>query len=134
MILLPMSSSTKKESTKPAKTISQEEEESTPRSIVEKSTSRKAKAGMSNESCSHQTAQKLRRSRRGAGEKLPALRVGTQRAELVGTTSDGRWILSVSETGRRIIVPPPRGLQSPDRIWPTENRGQTLGPPQVVCD
>jgi hypothetical protein len=40
---------------------------------------------------------------------LPKLRVGSAPAELVGTTSDGRWILSVSETGRRIIVPPPPG-------------------------
>ncbi len=40
---------------------------------------------------------------------LPKLRVGSSTAELVGTTSDGRWILSVSESGRRIIVPPPPG-------------------------
>jgi serine/threonine protein kinase len=40
---------------------------------------------------------------------LPNLRVGSTPAELVGTTSDGRWILSVSKTGQRIIVPPPPG-------------------------
>ncbi len=40
---------------------------------------------------------------------LPKLRVGTAPAELVGTTSDGRWILSVADSGRRIIVSPPPG-------------------------
>ncbi len=41
---------------------------------------------------------------------LPKLRVGSSSAELVGTTSDGRWILSVSQSGKRIIVPPPPGF------------------------
>jgi serine/threonine protein kinase len=41
---------------------------------------------------------------------LPKLRVGSSPAELVGTTSDGRWILSVAESGQRIIVPPPPGF------------------------
>ncbi len=43
------------------------------------------------------------------GRKIPQLRVGSNRAELVGTTSDGRWILSVSSSGERIVVPPPPG-------------------------
>ncbi|MEO8043853.1 MAG: protein kinase [Spartobacteria bacterium] len=42
-------------------------------------------------------------------QPLPKIRVGSAQAELVGTTSDGKWILSVSESGRRIIVPPPPG-------------------------
>jgi len=98
----------KKESSKPAETISQQEE-SAPRSIVEKSTSRKAKAGTSTKvtrTKPHKSSVARAVSR---AKKLPALRVGRQRAELVGTTSDGRWILSVSVTGRRIIVPPPPG-------------------------
>ncbi|MEO7166815.1 MAG: protein kinase [Chthoniobacterales bacterium] len=41
---------------------------------------------------------------------LPKLRVGSAPAELVGTTSDGRWILSVEDSGRRVIVPPPPGF------------------------
>jgi hypothetical protein len=96
----------KKESSKPAETIPQQEE-SAPRSIVEKSTSRKAKAGTSTKV----TPTKLRKNSVARAvpraKKRPALRVGTQRAELIGTTFDGRWILSVSATGRRIIVPPP---------------------------
>jgi hypothetical protein len=44
--------------------------------------------------------------RRGRG--IPELRVGEERAELVGTTPDGRWILSVA-SGERVIVPPPPG-------------------------
>ncbi|HEY2799428.1 MAG TPA: protein kinase [Chthoniobacterales bacterium] len=44
------------------------------------------------------------------GRKVPPLHVGSSRAELVGTTSDGRWILSVASSGRRIIVPPPPGF------------------------
>ncbi len=41
--------------------------------------------------------------------KIPTLHVGRSRAELVGTTDDGRWILSVANSGQRIIVPPPPG-------------------------
>ncbi|MGI8889824.1 MAG: protein kinase domain-containing protein [Chthoniobacterales bacterium] len=40
---------------------------------------------------------------------LPKLRVGSSPVELVGTTSDGKWILSTRDTGRKIIVPPPPG-------------------------
>ena len=43
-------------------------------------------------------------------QPLPKLRVGSARAELVGTTSDGKWILSVAESGQRVIVPPPPGF------------------------
>lgn len=43
------------------------------------------------------------------GRKIPSLRVGSDHAELVGTTADGRWILSVSSSGERIVVPPPPG-------------------------
>ena len=42
-------------------------------------------------------------------QPLPKIRVGSARAELVGTTSDGKWILSVAESGQRVIVPPPPG-------------------------
>ncbi|MGI8430700.1 MAG: protein kinase domain-containing protein [Chthoniobacterales bacterium] len=41
--------------------------------------------------------------------KIPTLRVNSHPAELVGTTSDGRWILSVASSGERLIVPPPPG-------------------------
>jgi hypothetical protein len=43
-------------------------------------------------------------------EPIPALQFGSSRAELVGTTADGRWILSVVDTGKRVIVPPPPGF------------------------
>ncbi len=58
------------------------------------------------------TRSKTRRSTRIAkrARPLPKLRVGSAPAELVGTTSDGRWILSVEESGRRVIVPPPPGF------------------------
>ena len=42
---------------------------------------------------------------------IPQMRVGSAKAELVGTTSDGRWILSVSKNGKRVIVPPPPGYE-----------------------
>lgn len=40
---------------------------------------------------------------------LPKLRVGSEPVELVGTTPDGKWIVTGEESGRRIIVPPPPG-------------------------
>ena len=43
------------------------------------------------------------------GRAVPKLHVGGSPAELVGTTPDGHWILSVDDSGRRIIVPPPPG-------------------------
>jgi serine/threonine protein kinase len=43
-------------------------------------------------------------------EPIPELQFGSSRAELIGTTSDGRWILSVVDTGKRVIVPPPPGF------------------------
>lgn len=43
-------------------------------------------------------------------QPIPQLQFGSSRAELVGTTSDGRWILSVVDTGKRVIVPPPPGF------------------------
>ncbi len=43
------------------------------------------------------------------GRSVPKLHVGGSPAELVGTTPDGHWILSVADSGRRIIVPPPPG-------------------------
>ncbi|MEO5754700.1 MAG: hypothetical protein ABIR38_08335 [Chthoniobacterales bacterium] len=61
----------------------------------------------------HRSSQSRSRTRLTHGTKrakpLPELRVGSTPAELVGTTADGRWILSVSESGRRLIVPPPPG-------------------------
>ncbi|MEO5717553.1 MAG: protein kinase [Chthoniobacterales bacterium] len=41
---------------------------------------------------------------------IPELHFGSSRAELVGTTSDGHWILVVPATGKRFIVPPPPGF------------------------
>jgi hypothetical protein len=43
--------------------------------------------------------------------EIPQLRVGGHPAELVGTTSDGRWILSVDSSGQQIVVPPPPGFK-----------------------
>jgi serine/threonine protein kinase len=43
-------------------------------------------------------------------QPVPNLRVGSERAELVGTTSDGHWILSVGDSGKRVTVPPPPGF------------------------
>jgi serine/threonine protein kinase len=43
-------------------------------------------------------------------QPIPQLQFGSSRAELVGTTPDGRWILSVVDTGKRVIVPPPPGF------------------------
>lgn len=43
-------------------------------------------------------------------QPVPNLRVGSERAELVGTTSDGHWILSFGDSGKRITVPPPPGF------------------------
>jgi serine/threonine protein kinase len=43
-------------------------------------------------------------------EPIPSLQFGSSRAELVGTTSDGRWILSIADSGKRVIVPPPPGF------------------------
>jgi len=43
-------------------------------------------------------------------QPIPQLHVGSAQAELVGTTADGHWILSVADTGERVIVPPPPGF------------------------
>ncbi len=43
-------------------------------------------------------------------QKLPELHFGSSRAELVGTTRSGQWILSVKSTGKKVIVPPPPGF------------------------
>ncbi len=43
-------------------------------------------------------------------QAIPSLHVGSSEAELVGTTADGHWILSVADTGERVIVPPPPGF------------------------
>jgi protein kinase-like protein len=85
--------------------------ESAERGAVKQSASRKKTEAIAKRSRSRSN------DRRGArlahttkrAEPLPKLRVGSAPAELIGTTSDGRWILSVSESGRRIIVPPPPG-------------------------
>ena len=42
--------------------------------------------------------------------KVPPLYFGSSPAELVGTTRDGHWILSVKSTGKKFIVPPPPGF------------------------
>jgi len=44
------------------------------------------------------------------GQKIPELYFGSSPAELVGTTRDGHWILSVKKTGKKFIVPPPPGF------------------------
>ncbi len=57
----------------------------------------------------HPSRSKIARSEVRRGRKIPQLRVNSHPAELVGTTSDGRWILSVASSGERLIVPPPPG-------------------------
>ncbi|MEO7724286.1 MAG: protein kinase [Chthoniobacterales bacterium] len=66
-------------------------------------------ASTSGRSTTH-SAKSRRASTAKRAKPLPKLRVGSSSAELVGTTSDGRWILSVSQSGKRIIVPPPPGF------------------------
>ncbi len=43
-------------------------------------------------------------------EPIPKILVGSTSAELVGTTPEGQWILSVGDSGRKIIVSPPPGF------------------------
>ncbi|MDQ3413380.1 MAG: hypothetical protein M3480_00130, partial [Verrucomicrobiota bacterium] len=43
-------------------------------------------------------------------DPIPKILVGPTSAELVGTTPEGQWILSVGESGRKIIVSPPAGF------------------------
>ena len=43
-------------------------------------------------------------------QPVPNLWIGSERAELVGTTSYGQWILSVGDSGKRVTVPPPPGF------------------------
>lgn len=44
---------------------------------------------------------------------IPKLRFNSKPAELVGTTRDGRWILSVGSSGKRVLVQPPPGFDEP---------------------
>ena len=41
----------------------------------------------------------------GGSRSLPQMRVGTMRAEFVGTTADGSWILQLPN-GKRVVTPP----------------------------
>jgi hypothetical protein len=68
-------------------------------------TSRRHTTTVANKSKSSRLLREAKRAR-----PIPELYVGSASAELVGTTSDGRWILSVSDTGERVIVPPPPGF------------------------
>lgn len=43
-------------------------------------------------------------------ELIPKILVGLTSAELVGTTPEGQWILSVGDSGRKIVVSPPPGF------------------------
>ncbi len=69
------------------------------RAVASKSTRSKAST-----SKSRSVARPAKRAR-----PLPKLHVGSARAELVGTTAEGKWILSVADSGKRVIVPPPPG-------------------------
>src|SRR4029079_1201896 len=82
---------------------------STP-SVAKRSTKKKpVVASGSKRSATHSTkAHRVAHNAKRA-KPLPRLHVGSASAELVGTTSDGKWILSVADSGRRIIVPPPPG-------------------------
>jgi serine/threonine-protein kinase len=85
---------------------SSERDETGSESALTKRTATKRKAvSRSHPRESRRVARQVKRAR-----PLPKLRVGSSPAELVGTTSDGRWILSVSESGQRVIVPPPPGF------------------------
>lgn len=75
-----------------------------------KSTShRAAKVAKASRPHPHSSRSKTARAEVRRGRPIPKLRVGSHSAELVGTTSDGRWILSVASSGERVIVPPPPG-------------------------
>lgn len=78
--------------------------------LVKHSSSKRKSESVADRSRSHATKKRDRIARSAKrSQLLPKLRVGSAPAELVGTTSDGRWILSVEDTGRRVIVPPPPG-------------------------
>ena len=85
------------------------EKKSTP-SVAKRSTKKKpvvayrSKRSATHSTKAHRVAHNAKRAK-----PLPRLHVGSASAELVGTTSDGKWILSVADSGRRIIVPPPPG-------------------------
>ena len=70
-----------------------------------RTTSRRHTTKVANKSKSSRLLREAKRA-----QPIPELRVGSASAELVGTTSDGQWILSVSDTGERIVVPPPPGF------------------------
>ncbi len=57
----------------------------------------------------HHTTTRVAHSEVRRARPVPRLHVGSHAAELVGTTRDGRWILSVDSSGERLIVPPPPG-------------------------
>lgn len=82
-------------------------------SLTKQTTKKRAVASKSERSTTRSTTRstKSRRVTHTAkrAQPLPKIRVGSARAELVGTTSDGKWILSVAESGQRVIVPPPPG-------------------------
>lgn|GEM_PF-5519521 len=65
-------------------------------------TTQRNRATIASNSKSSRLQRKAKRAR-----PIPRLHVGSEQAELVGTTADGHWILSVANTGERVIVPPP---------------------------
>jgi serine/threonine protein kinase len=69
----------------------------------------------------------------GGSRSLPQMRVGTMRAEFVGTTADGSWILQLPN-GKRVVTPP---VPNPDDA-PIEKahrvRRATIAPGDVPPD
>ncbi|MEO6873046.1 MAG: protein kinase [Chthoniobacterales bacterium] len=101
------------------------EENTPPPKLTNRSDDRKtatAAKGTVSDKLEHKTESKVARksqARRKPHEKnptvkraklIPRLRFGSKPAELVGTTRDGRWILSVGTGGRRVVVQPPPGF------------------------
>ena len=95
-----------------AKALPSDTPTATPRkNLLARHASTKPKtASLRDDSRTHVTKKRDRITRTAKrAHALPELRVGSSPAELVGTTRDGKWILSVAATGEKIIVPPPPG-------------------------
>jgi serine/threonine protein kinase len=87
---------------------------SSPAPAIKSSSTRKSKSAAVARKSSTKTQSRKPASSRQAEvrrpRKIPQLYFGSSPAELVGTTRDGQWILSVKSTGKKFIVPPPPGF------------------------
>jgi len=87
---------------------------SPPASATKSRSTRKSKAAVvarksTTKAQAHKPAS-LRQAEVRRARKIPDLFFGSSPAELVGTTRNGYWILSVKSTGKKFIVPPPPGF------------------------